>query len=119
MKFFKSVKYALQGLRWGLNEANMRIHLLVAGLVVVAGSYFAISLLEWAVLLLCIGVVITAELFNTAIEEMGDAVVAAHQAAYDQVGRPKDIAAAAVLVAALIAAAVGTLVLLPHVLVLI
>lgn len=114
MKLIRSFQYAFQGLRAGLQEHNMRFHLLIALLVILSGTYFSITLLEWAILIVCIGQVLMAELFNTALEEIGDAISEISPKAYAKMGKPKDIAAAAVLVAAVVTAAAGLLIFIPY-----
>ena len=78
---------------------------------VVAGLALDIRPLEWVAVLLCMGLVIGAELFNTAIERLVDLVSPQwHPVA----GRVKDIAAGAVLVCAVVSVAVGLIVFVPY-----
>ena len=89
----------------------MNFHLVVSVLVVVAGLALDIRPLEWVAVLLCMGLVIGAELFNTAIERLVDLVSPQwHPVA----GRVKDIAAGAVLVCAVVSVAVGLIVFVPY-----
>lgn len=92
-------------------ERNMKIH--CAATVTVAVFAFALGLTaaEKAVLLMLCGLVITAELFNTAIE---NAVDLASPQYSDTARRAKDTAAAAVLAVSIVAAAVGIIVFLPY-----
>ncbi len=93
-------------------ERNFRIHLIAAVLVIMAGVYFGVSPAKWGLLVLVIGLVLTAELFNTAVEKMIDYVKPdIHPAA----GLIKDIAAGSVLLAALTAVAVGLIIFLPEI----
>lgn len=94
-------------------QPNARIHALAAVAVVGAGLFFQVSRFEWCWLLAAIAAVFTAEAFNTALEALADAHSPDPQ---PLVGRAKDAAAGAVLVAAIGAAAVGLLVLGPHLL---
>ena len=67
--------------------------------------------MEWMIIILCIGVVIAAELFNTAIEKLVD-LVSPQQ--HPVAGQVKDIAAGAVLVCAATAAIIGLIVFIPY-----
>ncbi|MBS2212566.1 diacylglycerol kinase family protein [Carboxylicivirga mesophila] len=80
--------------------------------VVLLGFYFSLSSLEWVAVLLCIGFVFAMELLNSAIEALADFVSVEHQAL---IKKAKDMAAAAVLVAALVAFVVGLLIFLPKI----
>ena len=108
-----SFKYAFNGIVYLIkSQHNAWIHLSAATIVVIAGFYFSISLPEWILLSLTIGMVFTAEAFNTAIETIMDKV----SPEYDKTtGRIKDIAAGAVLIAALAALIVGGLIFAPKV----
>ena len=75
----------------------MRMHIIVSVLVCIAGFYFSLSSAEWIVIILCIVLVISFELINTAIEELCNLV---HPKQHPIIKKVKDIAAAAVLVAA-------------------
>ena len=69
MKIFKSFYFAFNGIRTAfLSERNLKIHLGCATFIILVAFIFKISLIEWALIVLCIGLVLTAELFNTAFE---------------------------------------------------
>ena len=87
----------------------MRIHAVLALAVVVVGGVVRFSLLAWAVVALAIGLVLAAELLNTAIEAVVD-LVSPQQ--HPLAKRAKDVAAAAVLAASLAAVTAGLLVLI-------
>ena len=117
MRLIHSFGHAFAGLGYGLRtQSNMRIHILAAAGVIVAGLLLQISTIEWAILVVTIMIVMSAELFNSAIE-----------AVVDRVGREphplskiaKDMAAGAVLVGALGAVLVGLLIFGPRLLALI
>lgn len=100
-----SFRFAFQGLAELLrSQPNARIHVLAAAVVVVAGVYFQISGVEWAVLALCIASVIALEAVNTALEYLTDLASPDY---HPLAGKAKDVAAAAVLVAAVGSAAAG------------
>lgn len=92
------------------SQHNAWIHALATLAVVGTGALAGLSRLEWSVLVLAIAAVWTAEGLNTALEFLCDAV---HPERHPLVGRAKDVAAAAVLVAAAGAAVVGVIVLGP------
>lgn len=91
-------------------QHNAWIHAAVTLAVVAAGVGFGASALEWAVLCLAMGLVWAAEGVNTALETLGDAVSAD---SHPLIGRAKDVAAAAVLLASIAAAAAGLCIFVP------
>jgi len=115
-KFFihrlKSFAYALQGLAHLVRtQPNTHLHLLATVLVCIAGAYFGLSRAEWLWITVSITLVWSAEAFNTALEELADAL---HPERHPDIGRAKDVAAAAVLITAVGAAIIGLLVFVPH-----
>lgn len=84
---------------WTISE-----HLVCAALVIAAAAALRATLVEWCLLALCVGAVIGAELFNTALEQLAQAIDRQHN---PQIGAALDMAAAAVLVVAIAAASVG------------
>lgn len=91
----------------------MRLHVLSAIGVIVAGFLFDVTKLEWCLLAGSIGLVLAAEIFNTAIETLTNLVSPQHNSL---AGKTKDLAAAAVLVAAITAAIVGLIIFIPYIL---
>ncbi|MCR5574617.1 MAG: diacylglycerol kinase family protein [Bacteroidaceae bacterium] len=113
-KQMRSFKFAWKGIMTCAgHEQNITFHLIVAILVVVAGYVFDITKAEWTAVVICIGMVVTAELFNSSIERLVDMVSPQWQKI---AGEVKDIAAGAVLVTAAAAAIVGIIVFLPYLL---
>lgn len=107
-KILKSFGYAFNGLWLAIGtQRNMQIHLLAIVVVTVAGFYFKISAYEWVAVSLCFGLVISIEMLNTALEILTDKL---HPEKNEQIGKVKDIAAAAVLVAASFAVVVAVLI---------
>lgn len=90
-----------------VRDPNSRIHAAATILVIAAGVFLEVSRIEWCLLVFAIVSVWTAEALNTAVELLGDAVSSEH---HPLVGQAKDVAAGAVLMAALGAALVGLLV---------
>ena len=110
----KSFTYSWAGLKAMLKtEHNARIHLAFSIAVVAAGFYFKISLPEAMALTIVIGFVWTAEIFNTAIEKAMDFI---SKEKHPQIGLVKDLASAAVLVAAMAAFLVGCFIFIPKIL---
>ena len=106
--FIESFRYAAEGFVTAVKtERNIKVMLAVGACAVVAGLALQIDLLSWAIVLLCCGVVIMAELMNTAVETVVDLVSPEF---HPLAGRAKDIAAAAVWVLSVIVAIVGVLV---------
>lgn len=111
---WRSFGYAFAGLGYVLRtQRNFRIHLAVAGLAVAVGLYLGLGWLEWAVVIICIALVLIGEMVNTVIE----AIVGLASPAYHPLAKiAKDVAAGAVLLTALASVIVGLLVLGPHLL---
>jgi len=110
-KEIKSFGHAFRGIRAALaSETHLKIHVSVLFLVVAFGVWLQISTTEWLICLICFGGVISAELFNTAVESVVDLVSPEIQ---PLAGRAKDVAAGAVLVSAISAAIVGLIIFIP------
>jgi diacylglycerol kinase len=110
-KFLRSVGTGYLGLAYALgSEQNMRIHGVIAICVVAAGCYFALSALEWIAITFSIGLVISAECMNTAIERLADRVSLER---HPLIKHAKDCSSAAVLVLAMTTAIVGLIVFVP------
>jgi len=105
-------KYALAGLKvaWR-EEAHFKIEIGCAALVLILGFFLGVSSLEFALLILTIGVVLTAETLNTALEELCDKFQPTQDSHIEKI---KDLAAAAVLLAAMGALFVGLFIFLPY-----
>jgi diacylglycerol kinase len=106
----KSFGYAFEGI-WAAikTERNLKIHLVAAVLVIILGLYLGITAAKWCLIVFAIGFVLVSELFNTAVERLGDAVSDEKQT--PAIKAVKDISAAAVFLSALTALVVGILVL--------
>lgn len=107
----KSFQFAFAGIKMLLrNEHNAWIHSVTALLVLVFGFIFQLSPLEWVAVFLCIGIVLMAEAFNTSIEALADRVNPEQD---PMIKKAKDVAAGAVLIAALMSVAVGLIIFIP------
>lgn len=110
----RSFKFAADGLLYAFKtQRNLRIHLFIALLIIIAGIFLQISFLEFSILILTIAVVISMELFNTAIEAGIDLVSPDNQ---PLAKIAKDLGAAAVLMFALASIIIGLLILGPRLL---
>jgi diacylglycerol kinase (ATP) len=115
-KLIRSFGFAFKGLGYAAKtQLNFRIHL-GATIIVFGMSYVLhISTNEWQWVILCIAFVLVTELLNTAIEFLTDLV----SPGYNEVaGRVKDIAAGAVVIAAVFALIIGLIIFLPKLLLL-
>jgi diacylglycerol kinase (ATP) len=108
-----SFKFAFNGLRLLLrNEHNSRIHLVAAVITAITGFLLKIDRLEWIVLAIVIALVFITELFNSSLESVCDV---ADNNYNEKIGRAKDYAAAAVLIAAIISVIAGGLIFIPKI----
>lgn len=107
-RLLKSFGYALKGILHAFTkEPNAQIHLLAVVVMTCAGFYFNISSTEWLVQILLMAAIVSAELFNTAIEKLVDLL---HPEKDPKAGIIKDLAAGAVLLLALAAVIIGYLI---------
>src|SRR5215469_18728035 len=110
----KSFKYAFEGIHYAFrNDQNLLIHLLVAFLVINASIALHVTPAQMAILGLTMMMVITAEMINSAIEKMVDLITKEHR---QEAKIAKDVAAGMVLLTALAAAIIGSLIFLPYIL---
>lgn len=109
-----SFKFAFAGL-WVMlkTQHNCWIHAIATATVVGVGLFLHITLQEWALLVIAIMMVWVAEGFNTAIEFLADMVSTEF---HPLIKKTKDVAAGAVLIAAIGAVLVGLLLFLPYIL---
>lgn len=109
---WKSFVNAFKGLACAVrDEGHMRVHVIAALAVVAAAAFFRVTAVEWSILVLCIGLVIAAEVFNSAIERLADVAQPHHD---ERIRLVKDMAAGAVLVLAVGAAVVGLVIFIPY-----
>lgn len=107
----KSIKLAFKGAILLIKtEASIQIQFVIAALVTIAGFYFNISATEWMIQILAIGLVMSLEGINTAIEKIADFIHPDHN---NQIGFIKDISAGAVFFAAFVAILAGIIIYYP------
>lgn len=112
----RSVLNAVRGLRVIPLERNSTIHVAIVVFVLLEGLLFDVTRTEWALIALAVGLVVAAELVNSAIERVADRTAVGESARDPELGLLKDAAAAAVLVSAGAAAVVGLTIFLSRVL---
>lgn len=110
-RFFRSFGFAVKGLGWVFrDQQNLRVHVCVAVLVLIAGSFATLTPPEWCILVTVIFLVLAMEVMNSAIEKLVDFISPGH---HEQAGIVKDISAGAVLLTAIGAVIVGMIIFLP------
>ncbi|WP_296381474.1 diacylglycerol kinase family protein [Winogradskyella sp.] len=110
----KSVGYAFKGMLILVKtEASIKIQIFIAIVVTIAGFYFEISKTEWMIQIGMIGLVISIEGMNTAIEYIADFI---HPEYHKKIGLIKDIAAGAVFIASVVAVIIAGIIYLPKIL---
>lgn len=111
-KLINSFQYALAGIFFSVcHERNVKIHLFVTFCVIGAGFYFHITTVDWLILLLTIGIVISLEMVNTAVEKTVDLVTSEF---HPLAKTAKDVAAGVVLFFSCIAVIIGAIIFLPY-----
>lgn len=109
-----SFGHAFRGIWLALrSELHLQFHAVATVVVIGLGFYFSLTATEWMMVALAVGTVWTAELVNTAIEALTDLVSPEY---HPLAGKAKDVAAGAVLVAAIAALVVGLFIFGPRVL---
>ena len=107
---------AFRGVKVGMhNQSSFFVHFFVAVAVIVAAVVLGVSFVDWCLLLLCIAGVLTAEMFNSALESMAKAIGSEYN---PHLRNALDIGSAAVLLASIGAVIVGTIVFLHRLIVL-
>ena len=110
-RLIKSFRYAIEGIWHALKtEKNFKIHILATIIVTSSGLFTGLTDIEWYVILILIGGVLSLELLNSAIERVVNLVTSEWQPLAKQV---KDLAAGAVLVFAVISAIIGLMIFIP------
>ena len=110
----KSMTYAYQGAKKLITtEHSVMVQFSLGILMTIAGFYFEISKMEWLFQTLAVGLVLSIEGLNTAVEKIADFI---HPEYHERIGFIKDIAAGAVFFAAMTAIAVGCIIYFPYLL---
>ena len=116
-RLVRSFGFAFKGLGYAAKtQPNFRFHLVAGTIVVALGYFFQLSTVEWLWLMACIAVVLITELLNTSLETLTDLVSPTYN---EKAGHVKDVAAGAVVVAALFALITGIVIFLPKIILLV
>jgi len=113
-QFIKSLNHAIDGFRYLYGtQNNVRIHFIITIGIIILSILLGISIIEWGLIFLAMGLVWITESFNTVYERMFDLV--------DPTINPlvkigKDVSAAAVLISAFVSIIVGIMIFLPRIL---
>ena len=115
-RFFYSAKYALDGLVYAYrHEKSLWIHAILTILSVILGFALDISINQWIVMLIALGVILAFELVNTAMEAAVDMVTLE----YNELARiAKDCCSAATFVTSIMGAIIGIVIFGPKILIL-
>ena len=109
----KSVTYAFKGaLKLITTEHSVMVQFSIGILLSIAGFYFNITASEWLFQTLAIGLVLSVEGLNTAVEKIADFI---HPTYHERIGFIKDIAAGAVFFAAITAIVIGLIIYVPYI----
>lgn len=113
-KKIESVRYAIKGLSiaWR-EESNFRFEIYCAVLVLLLAYFLDLPQSEFLVVIFMLGFILTAEAFNTALEELCDKFQPTHD---PHIAKIKDLSAAAVLISAVTAIMVGAIIFIPRIL---
>lgn len=112
-QFAKSFRHAIRGLRYALRyEKNFQNEIGIALVVIVAMIYFKVTRSEAVILILVMFGVLVTELFNTMIERMADIL---KPRVHPYAKLIKDLVAAGVLLASILAAVIGLIIFLPYI----
>lgn len=114
-KLIRSFKFASNGILQSLSQRNIKIQLFCGITAIFAGKFFNITQNEWISLIIIVFLVISAELFNTAIEEVCNCQRDHLGASYESTRIARDVAAGAVLVISICALIVGIIIFLPKI----
>lgn len=105
------LKNAVKGIELVWQEHNFRFEITWAALTLLLAWFLDFSRTEFTIIIFMIGLVLSSETFNTALEELCDKFQPTHD---PHIGRIKDLGAAAVLLSSLAAVAVGLMLFIPH-----
>lgn len=108
---FKSVKYAFKGALLLLKtEASIQVQFVLGISMAIAGFYFNISATEWILQIFAIGLIMSIEGLNTAVEKIADFI---HPEHHEKIGVIKDVSAGAVFISAVTSVIIGCIIYIP------
>lgn len=110
--WYQKFRCAFRGLGIGIRgQSSFAVHFAAAALTILVAALLRVDRSEWSVLILCVTIVLTAEMFNSALEQLARAV---DRSENRHIGSALDIGSAAVLTASLGASVVGVLIFVTH-----
>jgi diacylglycerol kinase len=110
--WIKKFRDAFRGMKEGVRgQSSFFVHFFMSAAVIAAAAVMRMNVIEWCILLLCMTVVLTAEMFNSALESMAKAIT---EEIHPHLKNSLDIGSAAVLTASLGASVVGSLIFVNH-----
>ncbi|GIW97995.1 MAG: diacylglycerol kinase [Pirellulaceae bacterium] len=108
--WYRKFRHAFRGILYGVHgQTSFAAHAVIASAVCVVAAWMGCDWVHWSLLLLCMALVLSMEMVNSAIEQLARSLCTEH---HPGVGRALDIASAAVLVTAIFAAIIGFIVLI-------
>ena len=111
--FLQALKHSVDGIKYAfVNERNLKIQLLIGIAVIIVGISLKLTYVEFGIIILTIGMVIFAELINTAIEIILDLY---SQEYNENIKAAKDLASGAVLLTALVSVIIGLIIFMPKI----
>lgn len=114
-RWFNSAWYACKGtVLFFRTEANGKLELVIALATLALSIWLRLSVWEYCLVILCLGLIIMAEMFNTAIERLADFITREH---HTEIGAVKDIAAAGVMMSCIASGVVALLIFGPKIVV--
>jgi diacylglycerol kinase len=111
-RLIKSFKYATRGfIKTFKEEQNLRVQLIIGLMALILAWILGIERLEWAILIFVIGLVVLMEIANSAVERISDVLKPRINSYVKEI---KDITAAGVMVASMLAIVIGLIIFLPY-----
>lgn len=112
-RFIKSFSYSIEGLKYAYKyEQSMLIHVIATICVICANTFFRVTGIEWLITIIAIGMVLSAELINSAIEAVVDLVTLEE---HPLAKIAKDCSSAATFILACMAAIIGIVIYIPYI----
>ena len=107
----QSAHSALRGHKHGMSGRNFRIQLAIGLVALFCAYYLPLTTTDREIVILLVAIVLAAELFNSAIEELADTLIQEHHAG---IAKVKELSAGAVLFVAIAAAIIGLYIFIPY-----
>lgn len=111
-KTIRSFGHALRGIKYATRGRNFRIQIVCGAIAITLSTYLHISKTDWLLVILAIGLVLSMEATNTAVEEICNKF---HPEKHPHIALIKDLSAGAVLIGALAAGIVGICIFIPYI----